>query len=147
MDELMTPRLLLRSWQEGDLNCGVYDPPVIRMLMRRGDNYALMLRESGRVIGSVGLNEDALNAPGTRNVGVLILPEYEGQGLMSEAVRAVIAHPPQGVTRLSWIAREDDPRSLHLARKLGFARQGLLRDGESPALLVYHTLDISEDIP
>ena len=111
-----TPRLILRPWQESDL-ADFYEYAkvdgvgqmagwlphesidVSRMILRSFINhkktFALELKESGKVIGSLGLEERDENVdvmPGTmgREIGYVLSKDYWGRGLMPEAVKAVI---------------------------------------------------------
>ena len=111
-----TPRLILRPWQESD-SADFYEYAkvdgvgqmagwmphesidVSRMILRSFINhkktFALELKESGKVIGSLGLEERDENVdvmPGTmgREIGYVLSKDYWGRGLMPEAVKAVI---------------------------------------------------------
>lgn len=90
MKTLETDRLILRDWTLDDIGCDVYDEGTIRFLISARNNYAVVLKESGEVIGTIGINEDAANDPDARNVGVSILEQYRNKGLMSEALTCAI---------------------------------------------------------
>ena len=114
MKTLETKRLILRPWRAGDLNdfheyCT--DPEVgpnagwkphesleesreilARFLKDEGE-CAVVLRENGKVIGSLGLFADKLGHEGLgagREIGYVLSHAYWGQGLMPEAVQGVI---------------------------------------------------------
>ena len=61
MKTLETDRLILRDWTLDDIGCDVYDEGTIRFLISARNNYAVVLKESGEVIGTIGINEDAAN--------------------------------------------------------------------------------------
>ncbi len=113
-----TPRLLLRSWQEQDLEelyeyagvPGVGEAAgwshhksleesrrILNMFIREKKTFAIVLKTCGKVIGSLGI-ENADHADGKllelkgREVGYVLSMEYWGQGLMTEAVQAVIQY-------------------------------------------------------
>lgn len=117
---LSTERLLLRKWEERDFPDFCAYAMGEEMSRMMGDilyteedtrasfdwlkdkeerGYALVLKETGRVIGNlniVSVQEHLANLPelrGKRGVGMsfAISRQYRRQGLMSEAVRAVIA--------------------------------------------------------
>ena len=113
-----TPRLILRPWQDSDLEDfytyasveGVGEMAgwahhqsmeesrkILDLFMEGKHTFALELRENGHVIGSLGLEErdENLDLPKTlkgREIGYVLRKEYWGRGLMPEAVQAVIDH-------------------------------------------------------
>ncbi len=98
----------------------MYDEGAIRFLISARNNYAVVLKESGEVIGTIGINEDAANDPDARNVGVRILEQYRNKGLMSEALTCAIQNIGDITKKLSWLCWVEDKCSQHLAEKLGF---------------------------
>ena len=120
MKTLETTRLILRDWNNSDLGCGIHTDEVIGYLIEAQNNYAVVLKENGLVIGTIGLNEDADDNPDTRNVGIRLLESYRNRGLMSEALECVI-HNARDITKwLSYFCRVEDKRSQHIAEKFGF---------------------------
>lgn len=111
-----TPRLILRPWQDSDLEDfyayaseeGVGEMAgwahhqsleesrkILNLFMEGKHTIALELRENGHAIGSLGLEErdENLDLPKTlkgREIGYVLSREYWGRGLMPEAVQAVI---------------------------------------------------------
>ena len=79
MKQLETSRLLLRDWKLEDIGCQVFDEKAIRYLFSAKNNYAVVLKENGVVIGTIGLNEDADENPEVRNVGVRLLEQYQNK--------------------------------------------------------------------
>ena len=59
MKTLETKRLILRDWTDEDLGCGIHTDEIIKYLIKAKNNYAVVLKETGAVIGTIGLNEDA----------------------------------------------------------------------------------------
>lgn len=112
-----TDRLILRPWQESDLEdfyayasvSGVGEmagwchhksieesQQILSMFINGKKTLALELKETGKVIGSLGLEElrsdpveDALYG---REIGYVLSKDYWGRGLMPEAVEAVIRY-------------------------------------------------------
>lgn len=111
-----TDRLVLRSWRETDLEnfyeyakvdgvgqmCG-WSPHqsmeesrgILQSFIKHKKTFALELKENGKVIGSIGLEERDADlgipeAPMGREIGYVLSKDYWGRGLMPEAVRAVI---------------------------------------------------------
>ena len=118
MKTLETTRLILRDWTNEDLGCGIHTDEIIKYLIEAKNNYAVVLKETGVVIGTIGLNEDADDNPNRRNVGVRIAEQYRNIGLMSEALTEVFASNKG--KEFSWFCKVDDERSRHLAEKFGF---------------------------
>ena len=112
-----TPRLILRPWQGSDLadfyeyasvpgvgemagwchHKSVEDSKMILDMFIRGKKtLALVLKETGNVIGSLGLEEmrpDPVEGERLgREIGYVLSMDYWGRGLMPEAVQAVIGY-------------------------------------------------------
>lgn len=113
-----TERLILRAWQDSDLDDlyayasveGVGEMAgwshhtskeesrkILTMFQEGKKTFALELKSNGKVIGSLGLEEydrteaDMGQLQG-REVGYVLSRDYWGQGLMPEAVQAVIRY-------------------------------------------------------
>ena len=114
---LETDRLILRPWRAEDLSdlyAYASEPGVGEMagwphhtsmeisqkildsFIADKEVFAVVLRETGRVVGSLGLhvswaNEDPAYGHLTqKEIGYVLSKEHWGKGLMTEAVRAVI---------------------------------------------------------
>lgn len=112
-----TDRLILRPWKESDLDDffeyasvpGVGEMAgwphhtdkettlkTIRMFMGDKDVLALEFKESGKVIGSLGIHENDNDHVGPeyfgREIGYVLSKDYWGRGLVPEAVKAVIGY-------------------------------------------------------
>ena len=100
MKTLETDRLILRDWSLDDIGCEVYDEGVIRYLIEVQNNYAVILKENGMIIGTIGLNEDADNNP--------------------DVIECVIQNANNIAKELSYLCHSDDKRSQHIAEKFRF---------------------------
>ena len=113
-----TERLILRSWRESDLTDfyeyakvdGVgqmagWTPhksldesrTILGFFIAHKKTLALALKETGKVIGSIGLEKFEPKDPHGdemqgREIGYVLSKEYWGRGLMPEAVNAVIKY-------------------------------------------------------
>jgi [ribosomal protein S5]-alanine N-acetyltransferase len=114
---LETPRLLLRPFQKSDLmdfnayakvpDCGEWagwrhhesleeSERVLTLFIEEKKTFALVEKETGRVIGSLGLEQITCPLPSSfadlkgREIGYVLAKDQWGKGLMSEAVKAVI---------------------------------------------------------
>ena len=102
--------------------CGYFDERV-------GLRWSIARRVDDRMLGHVSLfnfNEQS----GRADIGYGLAREHWGQGFMHEALTAVVdyAFGPLGLRRLE---ADTDPRnqaSLRALERLGFAREGLLRE-------------------
>ncbi|AUX45001.1 GNAT family acetyltransferase [Sorangium cellulosum] len=152
---LETQRLRLRAITSGDAE-SIFriqsDPEVTRYFGRPGDGaladserrvaeiekgvrentsirWGVTLRDGGEIIGSVGFWR--WNKPHRwAEVGYDLLPAFWNQGIMSEAVRAVVSFGFASMD-LHRVEAQLDPEnraSARLLERLGFARDGLLRE-------------------
>lgn len=153
---LTTERLILRPWCEDDardLYRYASDPRVgpiagwpphksedesreiIRTVFSAPETYALCLRETGEVIGCIGLQAgDAANVPlhfQERELGYWLGVPFWGQGMIPEAARALIAHGFQGLgLEAIWCTcRADNAQSRRVMEKCGFTH---VRSEERP---------------
>ncbi len=101
-----------RNWLEGS------ELPVV-----------IAVRDAGqwRLAGAVSLRIDGYSRSG--EIGYWIDGGYEGRGLVSKAVAAVLdqAFGPLGIDRVILQTDAGNERSRAVARRLGFTEEGLLR--------------------
>lgn len=92
---------------------------------------ALELKETGKTIGSIGIEEDGhrQNMQKTRNLGYVLGKAYWGRGLMTEAVSAAIdyAFRELKLRMLSVNHYTINGRSKRVIEKSGFKYEGTLR--------------------
>ena len=150
MDTIITKRLILRDWNEGDsdalfliesnpeltLPCGsnpITDKNIVNeyleYLIHKKNGFAIVLKESGKVIGSFGLNEDYKEQENVRNIGYILLKEYWNKGYMGEALKAVISEAHKYCDALSTVIY-NNPKSEHLLKKNGFKQTDIIKDVE-----------------
>lgn len=116
-DRLETPRLLLRPWREEDaealyryashpevgpragwpIHTSVDNSrEIIREILSAPGSYAVVLKETGEAVGSIGLMVGAASnlklPPDEGEIGYWIGVPYWGQGLIPEATRELIRH-------------------------------------------------------
>jgi RimJ/RimL family protein N-acetyltransferase len=90
------------------------------------------IRIGGELVGMVGL--DGI-ADGAAEIGFWLAPSARGRGIMSEAVALVLDHgfapAPDGVglSRIVWHAFAGNLASAAVARRAGFAFEGISRLG------------------
>jgi len=154
--ELATQRLLLRDFVPGDLaDIHAYgrEPEVVRYmdwgpnteaqtadflkrklaaqraLPRAEYELAVVLKETGRVIGGIGLR---LSRPAHRagDMGYVFNPQHWGRGYCTEAAAAIIAFGlgELGLHRIYAICDPDNRASARVMEKIGMTYEGRLRD-------------------
>ena len=161
-----TERLILRPWRESDLpdfyayashpDVGIHagwnphrsmeeSKQILAMFIREKKVFALELKETGKVIGSLGLEEpnpDPVADGYGREIGYVLGKEYWGRGLMPEAVRAVIGYCfdvlHYDYLTCSHFLRND--RSRRVIEKIGFTFFG-----ESDFETSMNTLELSKN--
>lgn len=99
--------------------------PVNRNLI-----WLICLAETGQVVGDCGVQWNELHRRGT--LGYLLHPESWGRGFATEAVRAVLDHVFEAMEptlhRVQADHFPDNPASGRVLEKLGFSREGVMRD-------------------
>ena len=83
----------------------------------------------GELVGVVQLfNFNTTQA--TAEMGVWLAPWAQGRGLITRACRAMLdwAFHERGLSRVQWVTRPDNVRSLAVAARLGMTREGVLRE-------------------
>lgn len=145
---LETPRLRLRPWEDGDagqLYTLARDPRVgpiagwpphkdlqdsrriLRDILQTEESYAIVLKETGIVIGSIGLRRDSDLASGDseRELGYWLGVPFWGKGYMPEAAKEVLRHAFEelGLETVWCGYYEGNARSQRVQEKLGFTFQ------------------------
>lgn len=149
-DSLTTARLILRPWQAGDAHA-LYryasdpqvGPPagwpphksleasraVLDRFMRQGFDWALTDRETGRVLGSLGLSPDPRRTEGTLSLGYALAREAWGQGLATEAARTALdyAFGPLHARLVTVYHFPFNHANRRVIEKCGFHLEGVFR--------------------
>lgn len=144
---LETERLILRQWEEADAEeCYKYakDPlvgpaagwpvhtsvedsrTVIREVLIGPETYAIVLKETGLPIGSIGLHHnDLATKDDEAELGYWLGVPYWGRGIVPEAAHEVLRHAfeDMGLERI-WCGYYDgNEKSKRVQEKLGFKPQ------------------------
>jgi RimJ/RimL family protein N-acetyltransferase len=95
--------------------------------------FGAIVQETGEPVASVGLHRiKDLGAAygGVAEIGYWTAPGARGRGYMTEAVREVChwGFEELGLARIEWIAIAGNEGSWRVVQKLGFTREGTLRD-------------------
>lgn len=152
---LETSRLLLRPFREEDLidlfsyACHPQVGPaagwkphysisesrqILKSFMERDEVWAITLKDSGLLIGSIGLHKDTSRSVGTRHVrslGYVLSAAYWGHGYATEAARRILRYvfsemenPPE---MISICHKDFNTRSRRVINKCGFKFEGVTR--------------------
>lgn len=148
---LETERLILRGWRPEDVE-DLYEyarnPEVgpmagwaphpdretsaekLRQYIERGDVWAIVLRESGKVIGQIRMYPDENRGKYVaKYLSYALSADYWGQGYMTEAVRAVIRYAFEdldGIDMLSVFHFPENARTKRVIEKCGFEYEATL---------------------
>jgi RimJ/RimL family protein N-acetyltransferase len=100
-------------------------------------HFCLVDRGTRQVLGVAGLNRDG---PGSAELHYWIRSDHSGQGLTTEACRALVDWAPRvlEVRRLTLWAGRDNAASRRVATKLGFAHVGPLEWRPDGGLGLFH---------
>jgi RimJ/RimL family protein N-acetyltransferase len=115
---------------------------------RREFEFAVVLRATGRIIGGCSLCARGQPENATCEIGYCFLPEVWGHGYGVEAVEALVNFgvSETGVHRIFATIDLDNPASTRLVERLGFRREGVMRQdafvrGAWRDSLIYALLD------
>ena len=94
----------------------------------RGIRWGIVIKEDDELIGTCGFY-DWVKTDYRAEIGYDLDPAYWGRGLMTEALRIVLVYSfnKLGLNRVQAIIESRNTRSLQLIRRLGFKKEGVLR--------------------
>ena len=155
---LETERLILRPWEETDAEeCYKYakDPRVgpiagwpvhtseedsrqiIRDVLMVPETYAIVLKETGLPIGSIGLHHnDRAEKEDEAELGYWMGVDYWGHGFVPEAARELLRHAFEDLKLVCiWCSYYDgNDKSKRVQEKLGFKYQWTTEDVPVPLM-------------
>jgi RimJ/RimL family protein N-acetyltransferase len=90
-------------------------------------NPFVILADRGTIVGGITLHHHD-EQRSRIEVGYWLLPAGRGRGIATRAVRALADHVhSHGVLRLEAVVRPENERSIRVLERLGFTREGTLR--------------------
>jgi ribosomal-protein-serine acetyltransferase len=98
---------------------------------RAGTSLELVIEHGGEIAGICGFRTiDAANR--AAEIGYWLRADREGRGIVTSACRALVFHGfgALKLARISLIAATENARSRHVAERLEFRLEGILRDAE-----------------
>ena len=146
---IFSSRLILRAFRptdSGDLHAYLSNPRIYQFepgepisleqagtmaeqLAASPDFWAVELQETGKIIGQIYFKQtDPLHLQ-TWELGYILSPQYQQQGYMSEAVKALLEQrlADGDIHRIVAHCNPQNIASWKLLEKIGFRREGLLR--------------------
>ncbi len=123
--------LLWRPHPSREYTCSYLEHIQNRYAMGDFYDWAIVFRESGKMIGTAGFTR--IDAEHNRaEVGYVINPDFWGQGIAAEAVRAVIdfGFNTLSLHRIEARFMQENKASVRVMEKLGMSFEGLRRDSE-----------------
>lgn len=104
---------------------------ILTDFIRQGNVWAIVDKLTGKMIGTIGLIKDEKRAgnPTVKMLGYALNEHYWGQGIMTEAARAVIAYgfEEMSLDMISIYHYTFNKRSKSVIAKCGFKYEGVLR--------------------
>lgn len=103
---------------------------VLMNIIMPSDAFAITLKDSGKVIGDIAIEEDRYRPDAdSGELGYWLGKEYWGKGYMTEAARAVIdyAFGEKGLSMLGICTSPVNSRSQRVIEKCGFVYEGTIR--------------------
>jgi [ribosomal protein S5]-alanine N-acetyltransferase len=113
LDRIVTKRLVLRPLNPSDAKA-MYDyaktddvgpqagwtphksveesANILNYMIKTNEVWGITLREDDTLIGTIGLHKDEDEKPTFRSLGYVLHPKFHGQGLMTEAAKALIIY-------------------------------------------------------
>lgn len=127
-DDAVTRFLPYATWQSAADAQSWYDRMAALQAAGGTAQYVIEHRELARVIGSCLLFRHEPTS-GRAEIGYVLGRAHWGQGLMLEAMRGFVGHAfgPLGLRRLEADVNPLNEASVRLLERLGFVREGLLR--------------------
>lgn len=95
-----------------------------------GIRWGIELKEETRLVGTCGFNTWIKTGARRAEIGYDLSRDYWGRGIMNEALRAVIDYgfKQMNFNRLEALVDVANGRSMRVLRRLGFQREGVLRE-------------------
>lgn len=123
----------------------------MEIFAEREGQYMIVLKETGNVIGTVNVFEDASRAVEAMEIGYSVAPAYQRRGYAYEALSALLTllQKELGLELITAGTLPENTSSIGLLNKLGFRPEGIRRKAvwhegiDAPVDLQYFYLDIT----
>ena len=117
-----------RDMKEARAELKLYFMDVFRT--KRGIRWGITIKGDDKLIGSAGFYKWNQPEHYQAEMGYDLDPAFWGRGMMTEALTAIIQYgfDKMGLHRIEVLIPHDNNRSQNLVKRLGFTREGVLRD-------------------
>ena len=122
------PRPLLKNEEEAFAHIAMIENKIIN---KEGINWAITIKDDPRLIGIIGHYRIQLENY-RAEIGYMILPEFNGQGIVTEAVKEVVKYGFD-IMKLHSIEAVIDPDNIASAKVLeknGFVKEAHFKENE-----------------
>ncbi len=122
------PRPLAKTLEDAMVHISIIDSKIET---NEGINWAITIKEEPKLIGIIGhyrIKPEHYRA----EIGYMLLPEYHGKGIITEAIKEVVKYGFQ-VMKLHSIEAIIDPENLaseKVLQKSGFVKEAHLKENE-----------------
>jgi [ribosomal protein S5]-alanine N-acetyltransferase len=122
------PRPLAKTKEEAMQHIAIIDSKIET---NEGINWAITLKESPKLIGIIGhyrIKPESFRA----EIGYMLLPEYQGKGIITEAIEATLEYGFQimKLHSIEAIIAPENFASERVLQKSGFIKEAHLRENE-----------------
>ncbi|MFY9605975.1 MAG: GNAT family protein [Thermoplasmata archaeon] len=117
-----------RNMKESRAELKLYFMDVFRT--KRGIRWGITIKGDDKLIGSAGFYKWVQPGRYQAEMGYDLNPAFWGKGIMTEALSAIIQYgfDYMGLHRIEVLVSRQNKRSQSLVRRLGFRKEGVLRD-------------------
>jgi [ribosomal protein S5]-alanine N-acetyltransferase len=129
IEAVRASRSLHQPWLDLPDTPGLFSAYLERAARDDQANYLIRHRLCGALIGVVNVNNIVRGGLQSGSLGYAAFASHAGQGLMAAGLRAVLdaAFGELGLHRVEANIQPGNTRSIALARRLGFEKEGLSR--------------------
>ncbi len=130
LDLMRASRPLHRGWVSPPRTEAQYDAWLERLQTNRHRGFLVRRREDHAIVGVINVNEIIRGCAQSAFLGWYAIAPYAGQGYMTEGLHRVLQNVFGRIRlhRLEANIQPDNVRSIALAQRCGFSKEGFSRD-------------------
>lgn len=102
---------------------------LLKFANKKGMHFLILYKS--KIVGSIGLKEFSWDIK-SAEIGYWISPEFQGKGIITKAVKAVLIYgfDTVGLNKIEIWAAEKNTKSRNVPERLGFVQEGIRRNNE-----------------